>query len=295
MIDTCRSSALRRGLRALTLFGSILEPGPMTRKSFAFLITLSVTLSASWSALAQTMSDAERILGTWKLSEIEDASGDRSSDLDLYVFDLTFYAEEDDTLKVDFLIATGGDAAPGDPVTGTYEIDQDVDSLTISLLGVFNIPAAYMFDSDAAMTLSLDSDVMNIAMALLPLFVSGFVAPDDYTGTLSYTFAAVDETGVTSVDRAGELPETSSLAQNYPNPFNPSTEIVYYLDESGPVRLEAFDMAGKRIATLVEAVLPQGEHRARFDAGGLPTGTYAYRLTVGSGAKTLTKTMTLVR
>ena len=113
---------------------------------------------------------------------------------------------------------------------------------------------------------------------------------------LLYTFTrVVDETDVTSVDRADELPETSTLSQNYPNPFNPSTEIVYYLDESGPVRLEVFDMAGKRIATLVEAVLPQGEHRARFDAGGLPTGAYVYRLTIGSGAKTLTKTMTLVR
>ena len=132
-------------------------------------------------------------------------------------------------------------------------------------------------------------------MDLIPIFVSGFVKPEAYTGTLSYTFTAVDSSMATSVDRADELPETSALAQNYPNPFNPSTEIVYYLDESGPVRLEVFDMAGKRIATLVEAVLPQGEHRARFDAGGLPTGTYIYRLTIGNGTQTLAKTMTLVR
>ena len=252
-------------------------------------------LSPSWSAFAQTPTDAERILGSWELSDIQDDSGDRSSDLDLYVFNLTFYAEEDDTLKVDFQIATAGDDTPREPSSGTYEIDQDVDSLSISLLGVFNIPAAYMFVSDTTMTLSLDSDVMNRAMDLIPIFVSGFVAPDDYTGTLLYTFTTVDGADVTSVDRADELPETSALAQNYPNPFNPSTEIVYYLDESGPVRLEVFDMAGKRITTLVEAVLPQGEHRARFDAGGLPTGTYIYRLTIGNGVQTLTKTMTLVR
>lgn len=268
----------------------------MTKRSLAFGIILSVMLPASWSAFAQTLTDAERILGSWELSEIEDASGDRSSDLDLYVFNLAFYPEEDDTLKVDFLIATGGDDAQDrDPTVGTYEIDEDLDSLTISLLETFNISSAYEFESDTTMMLSMDGEVMNGVMNLIPLFVSGFVKPEAYTGTLSYTFTAVDSSMATSVDRADELPETSSLAQNYPNPFNPSTEIVYYLDESGPVRLEVFDMAGKRIATLVEAVLPQGEHRARFDAGGLPTGTYIYRLTIGNGTQTLAKTMTLVR
>lgn len=273
----------------------------MPRKSFAFLIALSAMLLSPWSALAQTETDAERILGRWELSAIEDASGDRSADLALYVFNLTFHAEEDDTLKVDFLIATAGDdAGDGDPAEGTYAIAEDVDSLSITIpssIGPFNISAAYTFESDTTMTLSLNSFLMNIALSSVESLIEDFVAPEPYdlSGPLLYTFIAVDETDVTSVTRAGELPETSTLSQNYPNPFNPSTEIVYYLDESGPVRLEVFDMAGKRIATLVEAVLPQGEHRARFDAGGLPTGAYVYRLTIGSGAKTLTKTMTLVR
>ena len=266
----------------------------MTSRSLAFLIALSVMLLSPWSAFAQ-MTDAEMILGAWEVSDIQDDSGDRSGDLDLYVFNITFYAEEDNTLKVDFLIATAGDDAQDrEPSSGTYEMAEDVDSLSISLLGVFNIHAAYMFESDTMMTLALDSDVMNSAMDLIPLFVPGFVKPDSYTGTLVYTFTRVVE-DVTSVDRAGELPGTSTLAQNYPNPFNPSTEIIYYLDESGPVRLEVFDMAGKRIATLVDTVLPPGEHRGLFDARGLPTGTYVYRLTIGNGARTLTKTMTLVR
>ena len=271
----------------------------MTRKSLAFSIALSTMLLSPWSALAQTETDAERILGSWELSAIEDGSGDRSDDLDLYRFNLTFHAEEDDTLKADFLIATAGDdAGDRDPTTGTYAIAEEVDSLSISLpssVGTFNLSAAYTFESDTTMTLSLPGIVMSLALTTVATLIDGFVAPESYTGTLLYTLTAVDETDVTSVDRADELPETSTLSQNYPNPFNPSTEIVYYLDESGPVRLEVFDMAGKRIATLVEAVLPQGEHRVRFDAGGLPTGTYVYRLTIGSGAKTLTKTMTLVR
>ena len=57
----------------------------MTKKSLAFGIILSVMFSVSWSAFAQTLSDKERLLGTWKLSEIEDDSGDRSGEIDKYL------------------------------------------------------------------------------------------------------------------------------------------------------------------------------------------------------------------
>ena len=43
-----------------------------------------------------------------------------------------------------------------------------------------------------------------------------------------------------------------ALEQNWPNPFNPSTTILYYLPESGRVLLEIFDVAGRRIACLVD-------------------------------------------
>lgn len=116
----------------------------------------------------------------------------------------------------------------------------------------------------------------------------------DPVGSVRYTFEMVDEM-VTSADRANELPETATLAQNYPNPFNPSTEITWRLEESGHVRLDVFDMTGRRVATLVDGVLPQGEHAAQFNAEGLSTGSYVYRLMLGNGARTLTRTMTLIR
>ena len=116
----------------------------------------------------------------------------------------------------------------------------------------------------------------------------------DPVGSVRYTFKLVDEMA-TSADRANELPETAALAQNYPNPFNPSTEITWRLEESGHVRLDVFDMTGRRVATLVDGVLPQGEHAAQFNAEGLSTGSYVYRLMLGNGARTLTRTMTLIR
>ena len=276
----------------------------MTRRSLAFCIILSVMFSVSWSAFAQTMSDKEMLLGTWKLSEIKDDSGDRSGEIDKYL----------DLGTLTFRETAGGDTldlffSPKDSISTddilvedilAFEVDEAADSLIMTVLNN-RVPSHYVFDSDTRVTFVMASETINgFIEGIKPL--AGLVGAADlvpilneltpYAGTASFTFTAVT---VTSVDRGDELPETSTLAQNYPNPFNPSTEIVYYLDESGPVRLEVFDIAGRFVATLVDSVLPQGEHRARFDAGGLPTGTYVYRLTIGSGAKTLTKTMTIVR
>ncbi len=90
-----------------------------------------------------------------------------------------------------------------------------------------------------------------------------------------------------------ERPERVALIGNYPNPFNPSTEIVYELPGPGPVRLVVYDMIGREVQVLADAHRTAGRHTARFDAEGLPTGTYAYTLTAGSVA--ITRVMVLVR
>ena len=90
-----------------------------------------------------------------------------------------------------------------------------------------------------------------------------------------------------------ELPEGIALAQNYPNPFNPVTTIKYSVQAASHVSLSVYDMTGQQIETLVDGVQPKGTHSVAFDANGLPTGTYVYRLT--TGAETLTRIMTLVR
>ena len=97
---------------------------------------------------------------------------------------------------------------------------------------------------------------------------------------------------VTSAE-SEEIPTELTLMGNYPNPFNPETVINYALPQTSHVRLAVYDMTGKTVTVLVDGVQPQGQHTVRFHADSLPTGTYVYRLT--AGAKTLTRTMTLVR
>lgn len=87
--------------------------------------------------------------------------------------------------------------------------------------------------------------------------------------------------------------EEPVLTQNYPNPFNPVTTIRFSLPESAPVRLEIFDMLGRRIQTLVDASLQPGWHEARFHADNLASGMYLYRLDVAG--QSVSKRMLLLR
>lgn len=90
-----------------------------------------------------------------------------------------------------------------------------------------------------------------------------------------------------------DLPQTVELDQNYPNPFNPATTIHYTLPERGHVQLDVYNIAGQRVATLVNASQAQGTHTAVFDGSGLSSGVYMYRITVNGQA--ITRKMMLLK
>ncbi len=82
------------------------------------------------------------------------------------------------------------------------------------------------------------------------------------------------------------LPNEIMLHQNYPNPFNPTTVIGFQLPESGVVKLDVFDMLGRKIATLVDGKMAPGIHEVTFDATNFSSGVYLYRLQTGQFSKT---------
>ncbi len=91
-----------------------------------------------------------------------------------------------------------------------------------------------------------------------------------------------------------ELPVDYTLSQNYPNPFNPSTTLRFGLPEAANVRLEIFNLLGRKVATLLENDLKQaGWHSVQFDAGNLATGLYVYRIRAGNFVQT--KQMMLIK
>lgn len=68
------------------------------------------------------------------------------------------------------------------------------------------------------------------------------------------------------------------LQQNYPNPFNPSTKIIYSIPESGRVVLSVFNILGEEIVRLVDEEKVAGKYEVEFDASGLSSGIYLYKL-----------------
>lgn len=71
---------------------------------------------------------------------------------------------------------------------------------------------------------------------------------------------------------------TDALNQNYPNPFNPGTTISFELRRSQHVSVQIYNVLGRLVATLLSEKLNAGAHFYRWNAQGLPSGTYFCRL-----------------
>jgi hypothetical protein len=98
-------------------------------------------------------------------------------------------------------------------------------------------------------------------------------------GPTNIYFDAVDL--ALDVPIASDLPGTYSLDQNYPNPFNPATVIGYQLPMAGHVHLALYDLLGREVAVLVNDEKAAGAYRVTFNAVGLASGMYVYRMKVG--------------
>lgn len=107
----------------------------------------------------------------------------------------------------------------------------------------------------------------------------------DYFDLLSNNDPLVTDTDPIS------LPFT--LRQNYPNPFNPSTIIRFNLSRDGFVSLNVYDVSGRMIAKVLNREMDAGEHSVGFNANGLSSGVYFYKLKTADEEQT--KKMILLR
>jgi hypothetical protein len=108
------------------------------------------------------------------------------------------------------------------------------------------------------------------------------IIPTENTGEVAASSATIET-----------VPEGFGLIQNYPNPFNPTTVISWQLAVGSSVRLSIYDLLGREVAVLVSGHLDAGYHQYEWDASGMASGVYLYRLEAEKFSET--KKMMLMR
>lgn len=91
----------------------------------------------------------------------------------------------------------------------------------------------------------------------------------DFNGQFSFSY---------EIEVEVNAPAVYSLEQNYPNPFNPSTEIRFSLADAGNVKLTIYNLLGQEVSTLINGFKEAGTHIVNFDASGLTSGAYFYKI-----------------
>ena len=168
---------------------------------------------------------------------------------------------------------TAGDGLEGDLVHISYELVEgaDLPSEVTFFLGLANLPGT-----------SMDPELLNV--------VCGY--PDEDS-------PVVVETNALSLDENLTIPNQFALHQNYPNPFNPSTQISFDVPEGSElIRLNIYNILGKKVSTLLNNVLSPGKHKIEWNAkdnDGNPVASGIYFYELSSSSFTARKKMLLIR
>ena len=226
--------------------------------------------------------------------------GGRSTAFNMLIKPLPINAVEETWVHLMFLHAVTDAPAINVVVQGAGQVIQglqygDASDSTISL------PAgSYVFEvrrNDNGQLINTQSvDLTGQDGEVVVLGLTGFLDPSaNQNGPpISLNEYTTGVPILTEVDSHGSLPTTFAMYQNYPNPFNPTTTIVFTLPSlstttaegrervGSHVTLRIYDILGREVATLVNERLGPGRYERMFDARGLASGVYLYRLNAGS-------------
>lgn len=213
---------------------------------------------------------------TWSVITKDEVNTTASTDTFQFVFDppLAQIATNTDTLDFGQVFVDSTEAQPLQITNaGTAALVIDSMRTTNSVFATdFAGPVSVQPES-SYMTMVSFTPIANSAYdAALQIFSNAFSMPQEDVSLLGIgnTPTAVD-------DQAGP-PRAYTLEQNYPNPFNPSTTITYVLLKPGTVSLKVYNVLGEEIASLLEDNQAAGTHTVSFDASGLASGLYFYKL-----------------
>jgi hypothetical protein len=151
--------------------------------------------------------------------------------------------------------------------------DSATTDVTLRRLQAFSVPLGYRINWENRrnnMVVQQASFVYDSGLVTIP---GVKVYKESSRITVTYTPLSVAE--------QKSLPREFAMSQNYPNPFNPSTTIKFELPKSSMVRLSVYDILGREVSVLVNERRDAGVHEVKFDASGLSSGVYFYRMQAG--------------
>ena len=233
-----------------------------------------------WSGLARWSSATENNTATWP-STADSAIGvaaykSKSNNTDINTF-----------------------SGRGTRIDGARTVDIAAPGSTVYSIGLNTTYVAFGGTSSAgphaagSSALLLQADTTLRHRDVRRLLRAGAIA-DQYTGTVpnsTWGFGKLrinNSVGlIISSVPATSGPVSFSLDQNFPNPFNPTTTIGFRVASPGWVSLKVYDVLGREVATLVHENMRPGRYERIFNAAGMASGVYFYRLTIGGAAQTL--------
>ena len=131
-----------------------------------------------------------------------------------------------------------------------------------------------------------DGRIVDAHASYMPTGSLGGVVSDSGAYTANGISGLASLAGSLTSVRERALPKDIALRQHYPNPFNPSTVIRFELPRESYVSLRVYNPLGQEIRTLVDGARSAGVYEVRFDAAGLPSGMYIYRMKAGEFIQT---------
>ncbi len=165
----------------------------------------------------------------------------------------------------------------GDPVDYLYQLSPDTTFNNVVLSG------AVLAGENRT---SFEGTVGGVADSLGAAGIVSFpaqmhhrvISSDTMLATIGPSTTINFDRGDITATEDGALPTAFALHDNYPNPFNPETTIGFDVQAPAWVVLDVYDVLGRRIATLADRPFSAGRHQVPFDAAGLPSGLYLYRI-----------------
>ncbi len=170
-------------------------------------------------------------------------------------------------------------------LSGSSQVNVEVEDIAVPQLSIA------VFDSGFVRKFIAYSNSMSQIDTTVILGVGKYyfeieAQPASYSWMFPYLFK-LHATPVTAVQNPStQIPDGYSLLQNYPNPFNPATIISFAIPSRVFVSLKIYDVLGREVADLIDKEMAAGIHRVYWNASGMPSGTYFYRLNAGTFSQT---------